>query len=458
MSSLLRALGTVRVRTTAASVFVVGVALLIGAATVVTGLRTTLTDNVRTASRYRAEEVAATLRAGAEPDLTVSAQDEQLIQILDVHGRVLASSANLRGRPAVAHLEPGRSKEVLTPVDEDRFLVVAVGADTPSGSRVVLVGRALADVMESVHVLTQMFAVGIPLLLLLVGVTTWLVVGRALAPVAAIRREVDAISAAELHRRVPEPPAFDEIARLAHTMNRMLVRLQAAQDAQRQFVADASHELRTPITTIRQYAELALAHPEKSPTIAEPVQAEALRIQRLVDDLLTLARSDEAALALRHDPVDLDDLVFAEARRLRAEPAGSDTRRLRIDTSEVSAARVTGDEASLRRVVGNLADNAARHADSAVSFGLVQRNGTVTLTVDDDGPGIPADQRERVLGRFVRLDDARGRGTGGSGLGLAIVSELVAAHRGTVHIGASPGGGARVTVTFVQDQFSNGGE
>ncbi len=441
-------LGTVRVRTTAAAVLVVGLALVIGAVTVVTGLRTTLTDNVRTASRFRAEEVAATLKSGAEPNLTVSAQDEQLIQILDPHGRVLAASANLAGRPAVAHLEPGQSKEVLTPVDEDRFLVVAVAA----GPRTVLVGRALADVMESVDVLTRMFLVGIPLLLLLVGLTTWVVVGRALAPVAAIRREVDAISAVELHRRVPEPAATDEIARLARTMNRMLDRLQAARDSQRRFVADASHELRTPITTIRQYAELALAHPDRTAALAEPVQAEALRIQQLVDDLLTLARADEHALALRHDPVDLDDLVFAEADRLRHGGAA------RIDTSGVSAARLSGDEGSLRRVIGNLADNAARHAAHQVSFALAGYDGTVTLTVDDDGPGIPEPERVRVLERFVRLDDARGRGTGGSGLGLAIVAELVAAHHGQVSIGASPSGGARVTVSFVQDRFSDAGE
>ena len=142
-----------------------------------------------------------------------------------------------------------------------------------------------------------------------------MVVGRALAPVEAIRAEVDAISAAALHRRVPDPPADDEIARLARTMNRMLDRLEQAQARQRRFVSDASHELRSPVASIRQHAEVALAHPDRTTTaeLAETVLAEDLRLQRLVEDLLLLTRADEHTLALRRRPVDLDDLVFDEA-------------------------------------------------------------------------------------------------------------------------------------------------
>jgi signal transduction histidine kinase len=228
----------------------------------------------------------------------------------------------------------------------------------------------------------------------------------------------------------------------------MLARLQGAQSAQRRFVSDASHELRTPTASIRQHAEVALAHPDRVTVagLAEPVHAEALRLQRLIDDLLLLARADEAGLALRRVAVDVDDLVLAEADRLRPTVR-------RVDTSGVTAGRVLGDPAGLRRVLRNLADNATRHASSAVAFGIATGDGSVTVMVDDDGSGIPAAERVRVLDRFVRLADARARDEGGSGLGLAIVAELVAAHGGTVAIADAPLGGARVTVTLpgVQD-------
>lgn len=426
---------------------VVGVALVLGAITLVLVVRSTLTGNVRAAASLRADDIVAELSAGSRPSLAVSAADEQLIQILDPDGHVVAASGNLAGRGAVARLSPGQSAEVTTPVDEDEFLVVAVGADTLSGPQTVIVGRALADALDSAQILTQLLAVGVPLLLLVVGVTTWLVVGRALAPVVAIGDEVDAISAAELHRRVPEPGTRDEIARLAQTMNRMLARLQGARDSQRRFVSDASHELRTPTASIRQHTEVALAHPARVTVegLAEPVHADALRLQRLIDDLLLLARADETGLALRRVPVDLDDLVLAEAARLRTT--------LSVDTTGVTAGRVLGDPGGLRRVLRNVADNAARHASSSVAFGIAVRDGSVVVTIDDDGPGIPEQSRERVLDRFVRLADARARDEGGSGLGLAIVSELVAAHGGGVRIASAPLGGARVAITLpgVQD-------
>jgi signal transduction histidine kinase len=307
-----------------------------------------------------------------------------------------------------------------------------------------VVARSVEAVGEATGAVAGLLAVGLPLLLAVVGVTTWMVVGRALAPVEAIRTEVDAISAAALHRRVPDPPADDEIGRLARTMNRMLARLEQAQARQRRLVSDASHELRSPVAAIRQHAEVALAHPDRTTVgeLAETVLAEDLRLQRLAEDLLLLTRADEHTLALRRRPVDLDDLVFEEARRLRAATG------LRVDTGAVSAGRVDGDAAGLRRVLRNLGDNAARHAAGRLAFSLAERDGLVLLGVDDDGPGIPEADRERVFERFVRLDDARARDDGGSGLGLAIVAELVAAHGGTVAIGSSPLGGARVEVTL----------
>jgi signal transduction histidine kinase len=437
--------GTVRVRTTVAAVVVVGVAMVVGGVALVVVLRNALTGEVLASTRLRATEVAADLEAGTRPDaLAVGEAEDLLIQIVDERGQVVASSRNVQGLPPVARLRPGTSARIDVPIDNDDFLAVAVAATTPRGRLTVLAARVADIVGESIRIVTVLLAVGLPALLLVVAVTTWKVVGRALAPVEAIRREVDEISAVELHRRVPDPPGDDEVARLARTMNRMLGRLQRAHGRQRRFVADASHELRCPVASIRQHAEVALAHPASTTTaeLATTVLAEDLRIERLVEDLLLLARADEHALPARRRQVDLDDLVFDEARRLR-EATG-----LRIDVGAVSAGRVDGDADGLRRVLRNLGDNAARHAGSRISFALAERDGAAVLMVDDDGPGIPAADRERVLERFVRLDDARARDAGGSGLGLAIVAELVTAHGGTVGLAASPFGGARVEVSL----------
>jgi signal transduction histidine kinase len=445
--------GSVRVRTTVAAVAVVGVAMVVGAVVLVVVLRSTLTREVRAAARLRGEDVAAVLGAGsgaAGPGpLAVDDADELLIQVLDEAGRVVAASPNVEGRPPVARLRPGASAEVEVPAggpieEGGEFLAVATGADTPRGQRTVLVARSTEAVGEAVAAVSGLLAVGLPLLLAVVAATTWVVVGRALAPVEAMRAEVDVISAAALHRRVPDPPADDEIGRLARTMNRMLGRLEQAQARQRQLVADASHELRSPVATIRQHAEVALAHPGRTSTaeLASTVLAEDLRLQRLTEDLLLLTRADEQSLALRRRPVDLDDLVFEEAKRLR------DATGLRVDTTAVSAGRVAGDADGLRRVLRNLGDNASRHARERLALSVAERDTTVVLAVDDDGPGIPDADRDRVFERFVRLDGARARDGGGSGLGLAIVAELVAAHAGTVVAAASPLGGARVEVTL----------
>jgi signal transduction histidine kinase len=435
--------GTVRVRTTVAATVVVGVAMAVGAVTLVAAVRGTLIREVRASAQLRGADVAAVLEAGSRPgDLAVGDPEDLLIQVLDAGGRVVASSPNVAGAPPVAQLRPGESASVDVPIDNDDFLAVATAANTPTGRFTVVVARAVDVVGESTRIVSIMLAVGLPVLLLLVATTTWRVVGRALAPVEAIRNEVDEISAAELHRRVPDPPGGDEITRLAQTMNRMLGRLERSSARQRRFIADASHELRSPVASIRQHAEVALAHPDRT-TLAElaaTVLTEDLRVQRLVEDLLLLTRADEHTLQPRRRPVDLDGLVFEEASRLREATS------LRVDTTAVSAGRIDGDAAGLRRVLRNLGDNAAHHAHGRIVFALGQENGAVVLTVDDDGPGIPEPDRARVLERFVRLDDARARDAGGSGLGLAIVAELVGAHGGELGIAGSPLGGARVQI------------
>ena len=439
--------GTVRVRTTVGAVLVVGAALLVGSVALVVMLGDALARDITAAARARAEEVAASLDARRGPRvLGVVEDDEQFIQVLGASGEVVASSANVAGRAPVARLRPGERVELAAPLaDEADF--VAVAAEGPAGA-VVIVGRSLEEVGESTRALTGLLAVGVPVLLVLVAGTTWLVVGRALRPVDAIRAEVEEISGKALHRRVHEPSREDEISRLAATMNRMLGRLEDASRSQRRFVSDASHELRSPVASIRQHSEVALAHPGRTSVseLAATVLAEDLRMQLLVENLLLLARADEGELTAGRDAVDLDDLVFAEARRLRVASG------VEVDTTAVGAGRVRGSTAQLRSLVGNLLDNAARQAATRVVVSLVERHDdgsgqdVVELRVDDDGAGIEAADRVRIFDRFIRLDDARSRDHGGAGLGLAIVAEVAGAHGGTVIATAAPGGGARFEV------------
>lgn len=433
---------SVRVRTTLTAAIVVGVALAIGGFVLVTALRDSMSSQLRTTTELRAEDVAKALETGRSPkDLADNDEDEMFVQVVDGEGNVVAASENVATHhQAVASTEPGDHVTIEDPTDDDGddFLVVAEDAEVGDEDYTVLVGRSTALVQSSTRLVGGVLAAGIPILMFLVGATTWVIVGRTLAPVEAIRTEVDAISSDELHRRVPDPESRDEIARLAATMNRMLGRLEASQARQRRFISDASHELRSPVAAIRQHAEVALTHPDTTdvPTLAGVVLGEDLRVQQLVEDLLFLARSDEGQVPVNRRPVDLDDLVFAEARRLRGEAA------LRIDTSGVSAVRVDGDAPRLARVLRNLGDNARRHAQSTIRVTLRAEGDRAICRVEDDGAGIPEAERTRIFDRFVRLDEARTRDDGGSGLGLAIAAEIVRSHAGQITVTDSDLGGA----------------
>jgi signal transduction histidine kinase len=434
------------VRTTLGATVVVGIAMILGALILVAGVRRSLTDNVKTTARLRAEDVIAQFEAGAAPEeLAVDDQEDAAVQVVDPNGRVVAASANAKGRPPLADVPAGHTKRVDDlPLEKGHYLVAAVPARRGSEQFTVLVAASLEPVEEGLEALTRGLMLGIPVLLVLVAGTTWVVTGRALRPVEAIREEVETITDEQLSRRVPEPNATDEIARLARTMNEMLARLEVARGRQQRFVSDASHELRSPLATIRHELELLLDDPARTDVVpmAEGLMAECLRMQGLVDDLLLLARSDETPARRRAQPVDLDDVVLAEAARLRARGL------VQVDATRVSAGQVLGDQAQLTRMVRNLADNAERHARGSVRFDLEGRNGAVVLAVRDDGPGVAVADRDRIFERFTRLDAARARGTGGSGLGLAIVAEVVATHDGSVAVGEEPDGGARFTVTL----------
>ncbi|WP_405219112.1 sensor histidine kinase [Agrococcus sp. Ld7] len=444
----------VRARAALAATLIVALALAVGSAALVIALQQSLTAGIETSIEDRAEEVGAVLEAlpagsnAAEPPRTLrdaveaASRQSTAVQILDAGGRVVAESDDLDGDGPLLDVagDAGESEwrdTVLPDEDDERYRLLREEVETPSGTFTVLVAQSLEPVQESTEAVLPLLAVGLPLLLLVVAASTFWLVGRSLRPVEAIRAKVAAIGGRELQERVPVPAARDEIARLATTMNGMLARLEASQRSQRRFVADASHELRSPIATIKAMGETAVAHPDRAldAATAEGFVDEATRMERLVNALLLLARADELGLAQEREDVDLDDLLRAERDRIRS------TTSLRVDAS-IQPVRVSGSPLQLGQAVRNLVDNAVRHARTEVVLSVRADGGRAVLEVRDDGTGIPAADRERVFERFVRLDESRARDEGGTGLGLAIVREVVLAHGGTVEVVESETGAA----------------
>lgn len=429
--------GGVRVRTTAAATVAVAIFLAVAAVAFALVQRQQLEGSLADAARQQAADlVAQVAREGANADLGSGGGDQSLVQIISPDGSVLASSPAIDGEPAViaAHPGPGQVQTIRTdelPIGEgEMFVVVAHGADSPDGPVVIVVAQSLELVEQSTAVVVKLLVIGYPIVLIGVALTSYWLVGRALHPVEAIRSRVADIEGnATLSARVPVPTGNDEITHLATTMNAMLQRLQTASETQRRFVADASHELRSPLATIRAAHEIAALHPDQISLEATTgdVLAELDRIDKLVADLLLLARADERGLTLRRVDVDLDDLVRAEAARLRRQETTT-------VTLHAPPVRVQGDPDNLARALRNLVDNAARHATSTVTIRLSTDHTSARIEIEDDGPGIPAAEHERVFERFVRLDESRARTSGGTGLGLAIAREIAHAHGGSLTI------------------------
>jgi signal transduction histidine kinase len=437
----------VRVRATAAAVLVVAMALLLASAVLVALVNRTVRETVTSAVLTRAQEVAADLPGGAGAVQLGGADDGVLVQVAS-GSQVVAASPGLAGLPPLTPARPAAGATVSASIDGrtigehgDSYRLVAVGVGPSTGADRVIAVQSLAVAENTAALVQRLAAIGIPVLLVVVGAATWSSVGRALHPVEAIRARTAQIQAADLSARVPVPATHDEVASLATTMNAMLGRLEAAAGAQRAFVSDAGHEMRSPVAAIRTEVEVAQRVGVGDGTFSD-VLSETARLERLVDDLLVLARADEAQVPLHRVDVDVDHLVEAERPRLR-------DRGLAVSTS-IAAARVVADPVALGRVVRNLADNAARHASGRVHLACGRDAavpGAVWIEISDDGPGIPAQDRERVFDRFVRLDEARTRSDGGSGLGLAIVRGLVTAHGGRVTVlDGSVLPGARVRV------------
>lgn len=450
----LRHLGVrTRIAVGVGGVFLVALVVALGA--LVVSQRRALTRDIETTARLRADDLVAAIDSGSVPSsIAIPHEDRSFVQIVDGAGSVLASSPNIEGEAALFTFTGGpggptaRTTAVPT-VSDETFRVVAETTSSGGEPVRVYVGSSLAAVAEAGHTLVVALALGGPVLVAVVVGLTWVAVGRALRPVERIRAEVAEIGDRDLHRRIAEPAARDEIGRLAETMNTMLERLDDASVRKRQFLADASHELRSPLAGIRSQIEVDLAHPGRAAweVTARDVLGETLHMQRLVEDLMELARLDADPAPGDHEVVDLDEIVLTEVRRLTTRG------RVRVDARGVGAVQVTGGPGPLGRVVRNLLDNAERHAVGKVSVVLGEDGPMARLVVADDGPGVVGADRERIFERFARSDSSRARDDGGSGLGLAIAREIVVAHGGVLELDlGEPGSGASFVVRLPRDR------
>ncbi|MFK7920088.1 MAG: sensor histidine kinase [Ilumatobacter sp.] len=324
-------------------------------------------------------------------------------------------------------------------VDVDTDARIALGVREIDGLA-LLVAADASTVDRSVSGIRTGLWLAAGALTLAIAAMAWMVTSRALRPVRSITDQAATITSGSLDARVPVPASGDEIATLAETVNEMLDRLEVDDRTRRRFISDASHELRSPVAVMRNEAEVALHHPGATDIgqLAATVADESKRMATIIDDLLALARHDEGVAAPTTE-IDLDDIVIQEAARARRVP---------IDVTAVSAGRIAGRSDEFARMVGHLLDNAARHADATVAVSLGTVADAVELWVDDDGPGVAPDDRDRIFDRFARLDDARSRDQGGAGLGLAVVHGIVERSGGTIAVSDSPLGGARFTARF----------
>ncbi|MCX5601424.1 HAMP domain-containing histidine kinase [Streptomyces phaeochromogenes] len=463
-----RRMRSVRARATLAATLVVAIALVAAGAAVLLALRASLIGQADAEADSVARNAASALSHGlAYNDLDLPDGDENPVEVLDRKGKAVASGEDVEGMNvsakasdrlnSVANDDAGDTDEGLAD-EEDALEAGDIADETWYGEGTATVEGLTADYrFAGVDVVTKggvpltvyagaplsaeqgavgtaltAMLIGLPLLLVTVSGVTYLVTRRALRPVEGIRAEMAAITASEdLSRRVPEAATHDEVARLARTTNETLAALESSVERQRAFVADASHELRSPIASLRTQLEVGAAHPELLDV--EGAVEDTVRLQRLAADLLLLARLD-AGERSADARLDLAAFVHEETGQRVGD---------RVEVSvDAESVEVAGSRGQLARVLGNLLDNAQRHTRTSVAV-TVRRSGEwAVLGVADDGTGVPAAERERVFERFVRLDEARTRDDGGAGLGLAIARDVAVRHGGSLTVRDTPTGGA----------------
>jgi signal transduction histidine kinase len=436
---------SLRARATMFGTLVFAVLLTVGSVLLVSTLETRLTEASDQLSRSRVDDLLTLARSGDLPSTLRNVDDNGVAQVVAADRTVLAASPNLAGDPAIADLHPGRRAATSTfraPDDSEietyRFWY-ASGA-SPRGTVTVYVGNSLEAVSEASAALRRALWLGVPVVLALLGVVTWLLLGRAIGRLDRIRAEVDRISETSLNARVAGDGVDDEVGRLAATMNAMLGRLDVAAQRQRDFVADVSHDLQSPLAAQRVALEVALSRPEVVDTdrLRADVLGATADMERLVDDLLVVASVDADQTSVPA-LIDLDSVALEEAARARTSG------RVDINTSAVSAAPAYANADDVRRIVRNLLDNAVAHARTRadLTVELVEQldadelvdgaRGWAQLLVADDGPGVPAEHQERIFDRFYRAASARPPGSG-SGLGLSIARGLAERNGGRLDL------------------------
>ena len=436
----------IRVRLTLAFALAMAIVLAAIGAFLYVRLGSSLDEAIDEELQARMVEASALVARGDE---VASAGDpeERVVQVLAPDGTLVDTTSldePLLGPSEAARAEEAGAWFVLPHVPglDGRIRVRAATVETAVGPRVVLVGASLEDRDDAVRELLALLVVAAPVALLLASLLGYGLATLALRPVESMRRDAAAISATEPGRRLSVPPSGDEISRLGETLNAMLGRLEAALERERGFVADAGHELRTPLALLKAELDLALRRPRSEAELAEAVRSAAYetdRLARLAEDLLLLARSDRSQLPLEPERVQVGPLLDAVASRFRgrAHDAGR--------TIEVEAAGgldVTADRMRIEQALGNLVDNALGHGHGTVRLSAVERNGHVELHVRDEGPGFPAGFLLHAFDRFTQADGARSGA--GTGLGLAIAEAVATAHGGSAHAENRDDGGSDV--------------
>ena len=439
-------------RSTIVATCIVAIAMFVGAVIMLFMLQRYQDRQMYESTGTRSYDIARQINEGGlasvDPDLLATTTGIDIIQVVDQNGVVVASSPGATQEP-ISTAAPGwwqtqRIDDVEIPGRSGHYCGQITGArfDGTGYSVITVVStKAYASALLST---AAILAIEFPVVILIAGAAIYYFVGRALAPVTRITKQVSAITSSDLSRRVPVPSTDDEVTTLAVTMNTMLDRLEKSRASQLEFVGDASHELRSPLTTL--VGILDLADDTDSPVDVETVRTillpEAQRMSTMVADLLLLARADERGIPLTVDEVDLDDLVGSEVQRLRSLG-------LAKVVADVTPIRVIGDSDKLQRAIRNLTDNAAHYANSTITIRMSKDTdrSTATIEVSDDGPGVPAPVRDKIFDRFYRHELDRGRHQVGSGLGLPIAMEIARAHGGTITVTDAPGGGACFVMT-----------
>lgn len=454
-----RLFDSVRVRLTVAVSLLFAAALTLASYGLVHQVQTALVNDVRVRNDAVAQALAQMMTSESPPAWGSNAA--VVSQLPDTYDRDMLqegldeSVVYVEGPGAVSVAQPpsifDRLKRSLTgeatplfgkslpeQLSSEQYVVSKIDITTEAGPVTLGVVSSLAAVSRTVDRVQSALLFAVPSMVAAMAIIAWFMTGRALVPVSSITGRVKEITASTLDQRVPEPNTEDEIGDLARTMNAMLERLERAAESQKRFMSDASHELRSPVSSIRTQVETALLHPESADwdEVGRTVLAEDQRLGTLVDNLLVLTRLEEGVRRSTTD-VDIDEILFELSDRKYE---------VKVDWTGVLAGRVDGVRDELTSVARNLVDNAVRHARSAVRVSLTTHGDSVRLTVEDDGPGVPDDMVEKVFERFSRLQEGRSRDAGGSGLGLALTRRIVESHGGTIAVEKSGLGGAAFVV------------